>query len=172
MAETTETALPNFDAVQRYKFGESRAALSAVHDYVTESLKRSAREQQKLANALAENLGGATPDAKLFLCRELARVGTEDNAKEIAELLDDPATVEYARYALHPIPGDKVEKALIAKLKNADTGLKVLIINTLGARKNPSGVAALKKLADDKDAQVSSAAKAVLAKVNTNINQI
>jgi len=162
MSDTPTETLPppNLKAIGAYKFGDSRITLTSIHKLVTDTLKVSEKEQHKLADDLTDLLDKSiTLDAKRFVCRELARIGSERNAKDIVELLDHADTADIACYALHPIPGDKVEKALIDKLKKADTPTKIRILKTLKARGNDAAQSTLKKYAEHEDPEVAAAAK-------------
>ncbi len=154
-------------AIKAYKFGGDREPLTQAEDVVRTALASTPKDQQALANQLAGLLGGdSTPDGKLFACRQLALVGTEQNVAAIAPLLNDPKTSDMARYALQPIPGAKVDAALIAALKGADRATEIGIINTLGDRKAKSAAKSIESLSKGTDASVAAAATAALEKIH------
>lgn len=142
-----ENVRPELAAILSYDFEQSRRPLSEVQDMVTE-----AANGPDAGAALAAELASLLPlcttyAAKDFLCRQLAVIGTESEAGEIAALLYSDETTHMARYALQGIPGQKVDaelvKALHAKLSETAT---VGIINTLAVRKSFSASDALIQL--------------------------
>jgi len=154
---------PRLRAIMTYKYGQSREPLTVVEDMVKVSLQFPA-QQKRLAAQLAALLGSqATPDCKLFVCRQLALIGGPENVPAIAPLLLNPKTNDMARYALEPIPGKQADKALLNALGKTSGASKVGILNVLGQRKCEAAVGDVAKLTTDSDPEVAEAAINTLA---------
>ena len=70
-----------------------------------------------------------------------------------------------ARYALERIPGEAVDKALLAALPKAEGKAKVGIVNTLGERGTKSAAGEIAKLVDNSDKVLAGAAISALGKI-------
>ena len=153
-------------ALAKYKFGQSRIALTVISDAVRDSAKVPA-QRTKLAASLAAMLAGkeATTDAKRFLCRKLSLIGGPPEVPTLAKLLLDKDLADMARYALERIPDASAVDALHAALGKAEGMTKIGIINSLGERRNAKVTADLIKLAGDKDAGVAEAAVSALGNI-------
>lgn len=153
-------------AMQAWEFGDTRETLTVVEDIV-----RDAANGPDSGAALAATLAGllsdpaTTHDARQFICRQLAIIGTEAEVPALAPLLLDPATSDMARYALEPIPGAAVDAALLAALPQTQGAAKIGIITSLGARRTGEARTALTPLAADPDPAVAAAATAALAQL-------
>jgi type 1 glutamine amidotransferase/HEAT repeat protein len=154
-----------------YDYGKPESA-SAILD----SLVRTTAGVPAARKALAERLVAlAVSDSYSLPARELAfrRVGlcaNENDAKPLFALLKDkdPKIVEWARYALTPIPGESINKALREALGGADEKLAAGIISSLGTRKDRGAVKDLAKLAGDSSPVIAMAAITALGKIGTS----
>jgi len=150
-------------AVQTYEHGESREALVVV-----EGMVRDAANGPDGGAALAAELAsqlhvpGTTHDAKLFICRQLWIVGTENEVDALAPLLTNPKTTDMARYALEGIPGAAVDAALLEALPRTSGAAKAGIISTLGNRRAGSARGALEPLTTNSDPVIAAAAISAL----------
>jgi uncharacterized protein YceK len=152
------------DAIKTYEEGQSREPLTTLETLVRDSLRNPA-ESAAMAQDLAAVLSSdATPAAKQFACRQLAIVGTPLQVPALEPLLLNEETADMARYALEPIQGEEVDRALLAALPKAPEKAKIGIINSLGARRSAAAVRELEKLAQDTNPAVAEAAAAALAK--------
>ncbi len=109
-----------------------------------------------------------SPEAKKYLLRDLARVGTPDAIAAISPLLDDanPMLRDEARSALQLIPDPKALAALQSALGKAkDTRGKAALADALATQKVPSSISLLAPLALDSDQEVFSAALLAIAKI-------
>ncbi|MCX7012816.1 MAG: hypothetical protein NTW86_09710, partial [Candidatus Sumerlaeota bacterium] len=147
-----------------YKFGGSRAALTAIENQVRESYgspDARAAVGKKLVDLLGSN---ATGEAKEFACRQLAIVGGDDAVPALSALLlgPDEKLAEYGRYALDRIPGKAADEALLAALDKTQKGTKVGVINSLGVRKVAAAVPKIAPLAGDSDSAIASAKQQIV----------
>ena len=76
---------------------------------------------------------------KQYACRELSIIGTEQSVPVLAGMLTNQEYSDMARYALERIPGEAVDKALLAALPKAEGKAKIGIVNSLGERGCKSG---------------------------------
>src|SRR5690606_21289425 len=163
---TTSSARPEIAAIQSYEFGQSRKPLDAVAKLVVGAV--GTPNQQQLAHEMAALLSsGATLEAKRFACRQLAVIATEAQTAAIAPYLLDEDLSDMARYALQPVAGDAVDRALIDALAKANDDQATCIATTLGARRTDRAVASLKKRAASGNAAVARAAIAALGRIGT-----
>lgn len=166
MAEHISTA-EALHAIRNYRFGESRAGLLEIEAMVLNSLDSKAQMSQ-LALRLAGILEtSATNDCKDFICRQLVFIGGDESVSHLAALLDSDETADMARYALEAMPGEVVDSALKAALETSPA--RVGIINSLGVRKAKSSRSALKRLRNDDDLQVATAARAALKQISQTL---
>lgn len=146
--------------ISTYRFGQSREPLTQVEDWVRVNLD-SPQNSHAIARVLAGLLeGNATKDCKLFVCRQLAVIGTEDNLPALAPLLLKADTADMARYALQRMQGEKVDAMLLDALDKTEAAAVPGIVNSLGERRIAAAVPALSKrlTGPSKDVAVSSIA--------------
>lgn len=159
-----EQAADPWAAVLRYKIDQPRTALVAVEAEI-----HAARPDQRdaMEARLVKMLQSpeATTDAKVWACRQLRIVGSEQCVPAVAPLLADKDLATAARWALQSIAGDKASAALREALPRLEGNLKVGVILTLGARKDRQAVALLAPLAADKDPATGEAALYALGHV-------
>lgn len=155
---TLDEALPKIGA---WSYGGDFAPCQRVIDEIN-AAGTDAAAQAALAPRLAAALTGASPDAQVFLCRELAKVATPAEVPAIAALLADPKTSDSARHALEAIPGGGVDQALLDALKAARGREKAGILGSLGRRNARAAQEAAAAALKDKDLDVARAAAGCL----------
>ncbi len=74
---------------------------------------------------------------KMLACKRLATHGTKAAVPVLAAALSDEKMSHYARYALEPIPGTEVDKALWDATKTLKGKLLIGVINSIGIRRHP-----------------------------------
>ncbi|MCC6697252.1 MAG: hypothetical protein IT365_16610 [Candidatus Hydrogenedentes bacterium] len=154
-------------AVSAYQYGQSREPLTQVEDWVRVNLN-SPELSQAIANTLAGLLAAnTTKDCKLFVCRQLAVIGTDENVPAIAVLLANADTADMARYALQRMQSPAVDVALLAALEGAGDAAAG-IINTLGERRSVAALKTLATLVTADNAKLAEAAIAALGKIGGN----
>ena len=109
----------------------------------------------------------APEGAKLFSCQQLAYVGSEAQAPVLAKMLEDPKTVEMARYTLQNLPGEAPRAALRAALDRVQGDALVGVVNSLGVCRDEKSVGALAKLLGGPDANLAAAAAKALGRIGT-----
>ncbi len=149
-------------ALKTYDYGSSRGTLLPIDQAVAEAVRdRPARrplERQLLACLTA---GGSVP-AREYICACLALVGSDYCVSAMAKLLGDPALSTAARNVLEVLPTTSAGKALRRSIPRLEDGLKIGVINSLGNRREPTGVSALAALLKDRDSDVVCAAISAL----------
>lgn len=126
---------------------------------------RNGADPQKLIATL-QNAGASEFD-KARACQQLAIIGTKDAADALAPLLGDAHLGNYARCALEAIKDPVADKILRDAMGKLQGKLLVGVINSIGVRRDTQAVAALCKLASDRDAELASAAMAALGRIAT-----
>lgn len=159
-----DTALKS---IVTYEQGRSHAGLIAVENLVRAALPNAA-DRAALERRLTALLGsGATVECKRFVCRQLAIIGSDASVPTLGALLTDPELSDMARFALEPIPGPAVDKALLAALPKTTGKLKIGVISSLGARRTEAAVAPLARLVSGPDEAVARAAVSTIGKIPT-----
>jgi type 1 glutamine amidotransferase/HEAT repeat protein len=153
--------------VAAYQYGESRAALSGLNEFIR-SLEDIPEARARMEKQFLELLGGsATPAGKQFICSRLALIGSEESIPRLTALLNDTATADMGLLALEPIPGPAVDAALRQALIVTQGRTKVGVITALGNRRVEAATEELRALASDPDLRVSGAAVSALAMIGT-----
>ena len=153
------------EKISSYEYGQSRAPMTKLEEYLRSALNSPeiVTKTEKQFNELLRT--GATLDAKLFICRQLSVIGSQESVPVLAKMLADPETADMARYALERIEGEAVDEALREALPKATGKEKTGIINTLGARGNGKSVVVLAGLIYDSNAQIATAAVSALGRI-------
>ncbi len=107
----------------------------------------------------------ATLAAKDFVCKQLSVAGSEASTPALAAMLQDPRTADMARYALERIPAPPWIARCVSPLGKTSGKARIGIVNTLGIRRDPASVAALRPLALGPQADEASAALFALAQI-------
>jgi HEAT repeat protein len=148
-----------------YEYGQSREALAAFTEFVQQSMGSPELLKQIEARLLRFLQSGATAAGKDFAFRELSLIATNASIPVLAPLLTDAAFSQMARYALARIPGPAADEALRQALEKAEGKVRIGIINSLGERRDPKSVPALRALAGSADPAAAEAAVAALAAI-------
>ncbi len=160
-----QTAGGNWEKLKTYDFGDSRQPLTEISDEIRKAYGKPA-ELKKFEASLDDVLkSDAKYAGKQYACRELSIIGTEQSVPVLAPMLTNQEYSDMARYALERIPGEAVDKALLAALPKAEGKAKVGIVNTLGERGTKSAAGDIAKLADNSDKVLAGAAISALGKI-------
>jgi HEAT repeat protein len=157
-----------FQALTTYNYGSGRAVLLPIDKAVAAcgaNLAACAELERRLSAALKQPISQV---AQEYLCRQLSVIGTAASVSVLAEFLTDWALSHLARFALERISCSEAVQALresLPKLKGLD---KVGVICSLGLRRDPGSIPALKAATGDSDPQVGSAAVAALGEIGTS----
>ncbi|MFP4499481.1 MAG: HEAT repeat domain-containing protein [Candidatus Hydrogenedentota bacterium] len=162
-----EAAVDPWEALAAYNFGDSRAPLTTIEADVAASLNNP-EKRAAIAGRLAGMLSDAVSrDAKRFICRQLVKIGSDEEVAALAALLEDEKTTGMARYALERIPDDAATQALIDALDKTGGEVQAGIIAGLGRRGDKAAVPKLAELANSEDDVVAVAAISALAAVGS-----
>jgi type 1 glutamine amidotransferase/HEAT repeat protein len=166
LSAARETLRGSWNEILAYQFGQSRAKLTDLSDYVRDS-HASPKARREIARTLAESLsdGKATRDYKSSACRELALIGSRREVPALARLLADDEMTDMARFALERIPGSAAGKALRKALKQISGKARTGVINSLGVRRDERAIRRLVPLLDDADRETAQAAAAALGRI-------
>lgn len=156
-----------FAALKTYDWGTDIAVLAPIDDAVAASHgKPDARAD--LENRLVAALKSEMPrDAKDYVCRKLAIVGSAVAVPALAPLLTEKDHAHMARFALERIPASEAGAALRDALAKTSGTLKVGVISSLGGRRDTAAVASLGPLLRDGDPAVARAAALALGAIGT-----
>ncbi len=147
-----------FEALPAYELGKERRQLGPIDDAVAASFGDAAARAALEAKLLAVLAGDATPDAKDYVCRRLALVGTNASVPALAALLADARLGHVARVALERIGTPQVAAALRAALPGLAGAAKAGVVDSLGRLGGPDIEPVLAALAEDGDTLVAETA--------------
>jgi HEAT repeat protein len=161
----SETADP-YDGLAKFKFGEPRLPLAQIE----EQIRKSSPAQYKDIEAKLLVLLKApetTKDAKRYICRWLAVVGSAECVPAVAPLLTDADLSHPARMALEPMASPAAGAALRDALPKVNGRLLAGLIGSIGVRRDPEAVSALAIAAKDNDPDAANAAIMALGAIGT-----
>ncbi len=155
-----------YEGLAKFKFGESRVPLATIEEQIRKS---SPAEYKVIETKLLTVLKAPeTPkDAKRYICRWLAVVGSPDCVPAVAPLLTDDDLSHLARMALEPMASPAAGAALRDALPKVHGRLLAGLIGSIGVRRDPEAVSALAGAAKDDDPVVASAALLALGAIGT-----
>jgi HEAT repeat protein len=155
-----------YDGLAKFKFGDSRLLLATIEEQIRKS---SPAEYNAIETRLLAILNApATPkDAKRYICRWLAVVGSPDCVPAVAPLLTDADLSHPARMALEPMASPVAGAALRDALPKVHGRLLAGLIGSLGVRRDPEAVGFLAGAAKDDDPVVANAAIMALGAIGS-----
>src|SRR5487761_319299 len=154
-----------FGSLNEFDWGTPLSDVSQIEDAVVEchadpALRRDV--EQRLIAALSSAISS---DAKGYVCRKLALVGSPKAVPALSPLLTQEACAHLARHALERIPGVEAAAALKDALPKLTGKLKIDVTGALGARREPSAVPTLAGLLNDADPAVARSVTLVLSAI-------
>ncbi len=153
--------------IKTYDFGDSRAALTEFSDEIRKAYGKP-EELKKYEAALIDVLkSDAKYAGKQYATRELSIIGTEQSVPVLAGMLTNQEYSDMARYALERIPGEAVNKALLAALPKAEGKARIGIVNSLGERGCVAATADVARCAEGSDKALCGAAISALGKIGS-----
>ncbi len=160
MAQGSQSQMPDgaFDALRNYKRGDDPEVLVPIEQAV-KAVHGNPAARAALEQRLAVELGTpSSRDARAFVCRELAIIGSAASVPALTALLVDEDLSHRARNALERIPGPEADTALRDAIARTSGNVKIGIIHSIAVRRDPGSVPLLAKaLADDSGAAVAAA---------------
>lgn len=143
-----------FDALKKFDYGTPLSDVQAIEDAVVASNNDSAARkaiEQKLIAALGSAL---SRDAKDYVCRQLALVGSAASVPVVASLLANEGNAHLARHALERIPAPEAEAALASAAKTLTGKLQLGAIGSLGVCGKSAAISTLVSLLSHTDSTV------------------
>ncbi len=155
-----------YEQILYYEPGAGRAALATIEDEVGRAGPADfpAIEARLLA-VLRSPIASAA--CKRFVCRMLHRIGSAESVPVLAELLTSGDFSHPARYALERMPIPEAGAALRHALSTARGDLRIGIVNSIGARRDPRAVPSLARLLEDAPPVTAAAAAKALGKIGS-----
>ncbi|HVX13789.1 MAG TPA: HEAT repeat domain-containing protein [Pirellulales bacterium] len=154
-----------FVALQKFNWGTSLNEVAGIEDAVvtahTDADLRKDLEQRLIAVLSTD----VSADAKGYVCRKLAIVGSPAAVPALGGLLTQEDNAHLARQALERIPGPEAAAALKDALPRLSGKLKIGVIGSLGARREAGAIGTLAGLLGDSDRAVARAATLALAAI-------
>lgn len=150
-----------FTALARFERGDDPAVVHPIEQAVREvhgnPSARTALER-RLSACLTPAYSAA---ARMFVCRELAVIGSAASVPALAPLLLDQDLSHMARYALERIPGPEADTALREALGKSSGTTLVGIIHSIAVRRDARSVPRLASILGGQAAEAAAAAKAL-----------
>ena len=155
-----------YEGLAKFQFGQSRLPLAMIEEQIRKSSPAQYRDIETKLLALLK-APETTKDAKRYICRWLAVVGSADCVPAVAPLLTDPDLSYPARMALEPMASPAASAALRDALPKVKGRLLAGLIGSIGVRRDPEAVSALARAAKDDDPVVAGAAIMALGAIGT-----
>ena len=124
------------EALKKFDWGSDLATLAAIEDAVVEAHAKPEVGKDLESRLIAALNGGLTLDAREYVCRKLAVIGSAACVPALSALLLNKDDSHMSRFALERIPATASGQALRDALPNATGDLKIGIISSLGARRD------------------------------------
>jgi HEAT repeat protein len=155
-----------YEGLGKFQFGQSRLPLATIEEEIRKSSPTQYRDiETKLLAVL--NAPETPKDAKRYICRWLAVVGSADCVPAVAPLLTDPDLSYPARMALEPMASPVAGVALRDALPKVHGRLLAGLIGSIGVRRDREAVSAVAGAAKDDDPVVANAAIMALGAIGT-----
>lgn len=154
-----------FAALKTFDFGTPLTEVWAIEDAVVASHANTELRkdlEQRLVAVLETDISN---DAKGYVCRKLAVIGSMAAVQSLAALLASEANAHLARQALERIPGSEAAAALQDALPKLTGKLKIGVIGSLGARREVGAVPTLAGLLNDSEPAIARAATLALGTI-------
>lgn len=154
-----------FESLKKFDWGTPLGEVSGIEDAVVASHTDAALRhglEQRLIAALSSDI---SRDAKDYVCRKLAMIGSAAAVPALSGLLVQEAHSHLARHALERIPGPEAAAALKDALPKVSGKLKIGVIGSLAARREASAAPALAGLLGDADPVVARSATLALGTI-------
>lgn len=118
-----------------YDWGGDRGSLMGIDESIV-AAHGNAEKLGEIEQALLEVLQADVPiPAKEYICRQLARIGTDRCVPVLATMLPDAELSDRARLALEAIPTTAADDALRAALDKVEGDQRAGVVNSLDERK-------------------------------------
>lgn len=155
-----------YQALAKWEFGQSRQSLAQIEEQIRKTAPADCKAIE--AKLLPVLKSPETPkDAKRYICRWLAVVGSADCVPAVTELLGDADLSHPARMALEPLVHPAAAAALRDALPKVKGKLLLGVISSIGVRRDTQAVSVLRDLAGDSDATIAGAAITALGEIGT-----
>ncbi|NLF70894.1 MAG: hypothetical protein GX575_17825 [Candidatus Anammoximicrobium sp.] len=152
---------------QNWQDTDSAEALDFLASEVVKAAAAPAARADMEQRMIAGLAGAKTRGGRSFFCRQLVMLGTEAAVPALARLLTDAESSHVARYALARIPGPRADAALREALGQADDGLKIGLVNSLGDRGCRAAVDQIAALVGHAHEELANAALAALGRIDS-----
>jgi HEAT repeat protein len=156
-----------FEALKKHDWGTDLGALNPIEDAVVAAHGKPDVTKDLESRLLAALSSDISLDARDYICRKLAVIGTAACVPVLAGLLKSKEASHMARFALERIPVPQSGEALRDALQQTSGAVKVGVISSLGSRRDTAAVAPLSKLLKDSDASVARSAALALGMIGT-----
>ncbi len=154
-----------FAALKQYDWGTDRAPLAPIEDAVAASYDQAEVRRDLEGRLIAALQSEISRDAKEYVCRKLAIVGTAAAVPALEPLLGEKDHSHMARIALERMPAPEAAQALRNAAGKVSNELKVGVIGSLGSRRDAAAVPALGQMLSDGDPAVARSAALALGAI-------
>lgn len=156
-----------FESLKVYDWGTDRAPLAPIDDAVAASHGNAAVRAGIESQLLKWLESDISRDAKDYICRKLALVGTAASVPALSKLLGLENHSHMARFAMERISSPEATRALADAVSSVSSVLKVGVLSSIGTRRDASSVAALVSALSSYDPLVAKAATRALGQIGT-----
>lgn len=154
--------------VGSYEYTKPREPLIAIEEFAAHT-SADAEQRAELAALFGKILAdpSTTEAGRMFICQQLAVIGTDGEIPVLAELLKKEDAVEAARLALQGMESSAADAALREGLSIHKGKALAGIVLSLGARRDEASVREIIKLLKNKDDVVAGSAATALGMIGS-----
>lgn len=156
-----------FAALKQYDWGADMAPLAPIDNAVVAANDQADARRDLEARLIAILQSDASRDAKDYVCRKLAIIGSAASVPALEPLLGEKDYSHMARVALERMPAPEAGQALRNAAAKVPSELKVGVFSSLGSRRDAAAVPILKDSLSDGDPAVVRAAALALGTIGS-----
>jgi len=155
------------EAFKTYNWGTDKNALQPIDEAIVSTYGDATARSALEARLIAVLESDVSRDAKDYVCRALAVIGSIASVPSLSALLTKEEFSHMARFALERIPAGQAADALRTALATVSGDLKVGVLSSLGNRGDAASVTQITAALGDADPKVAAAAAAALGSIHT-----
>lgn len=156
-----------FEALKKFDWGSDLTALNPIEEAIVSGKGKPDSTKEVESRLIAALQGELSLDAREYVCRKLATIGTAAAVPALAPLLVQPEISHMSRFALERIPAPEAGQALRDALAKVSGKVKIGIASSLGQRRDSSSVGALANVLNDSDPAVARSAALALGAIGS-----
>ena len=157
-----------FEALKKFDWGADLSALNPIEEAIVAAHGKPEASKDLETRLIAALQSELSRDAKEYVCRKLAAIGSSASVPALAALVVNAEMSHMARFALERLPGAEAAQALRDALSKVNGNVKIGVISSLGACRDSAAVPMLGGLLKDNDPATARAAALALGAIGNS----